>query len=51
MEAIVLSAALEPLANGNDALGGYGTDALAQSIAQHDRSGFGALIAASLERD
>jgi hypothetical protein len=33
------------------ALGGYGIDVLAQSVAQHDAAGFGAVLARRLEGD
>ena len=51
LEALFLETALKPLAPGFDALGGYGLAALAQSIAQRDPYGFGALIAAKLDGD
>jgi hypothetical protein len=47
-EAMLLQMALRPLAAGVDALGDYGIGLLAQSIAEHDAGGFGALIAARL---
>ncbi len=51
-ETLLLSSVLKPLAAGFDnALGDYGTSVIAQSIAEHDRNGFGALIARSVERD
>jgi hypothetical protein len=49
LEALFLAMTLKPLATGLDALGDYGVGALAQSIAQRDSHGFGALIAARLE--
>jgi hypothetical protein len=49
LEALFLAMTLKPLATGFDALGDYGVGALAQSIAQRDSHGFGALIAARLE--
>ncbi|MGC2130939.1 MAG: hypothetical protein WA629_12690 [Candidatus Aquilonibacter sp.] len=49
LEALFLTTALKPLAASFDALGDYGVGALAQSIAQRDSLGFGALIAARLE--
>ena len=48
LEALFLATALRPLAAEFDALGGYGIDALAQSIAERDANGFGATLAASL---
>ena len=45
---MLLQMALRPLAAGVDVLGDYGIGLLAQSIAEHDSGGFGALIAARL---
>jgi hypothetical protein len=50
LESILLETALEPLTDAFGSLGSFGTSAIAQSLAQHDRSGFGALIAEQLAR-
>jgi hypothetical protein len=47
-EALLLEALLRPMVRDADAFGGFGATAVAQSIALHDSTGFGALIAARL---
>ena len=47
-EALLLESALQPLARGNDALGEYGIGAIARSVAEHDRNGFAAVLAAEV---
>ncbi|MGH7736758.1 MAG: hypothetical protein ACREMP_02635 [Candidatus Tyrphobacter sp.] len=49
-EGMILAMLLEPLARAQGVLGGYGTTCIAQSIAANDEHGFGALVAAALER-
>lgn len=48
-EAMLLKDVLAPLTRGTQGLGDFGANALAQTIAEHDANGFGALIAARLE--
>ena len=48
---MLLAPVLAPAFGSDAALGEYGTDLLAREIAEHDRSGFGALIAAALRND
>ncbi len=50
-ETLLLDTMLHPMAAGLDALGDAGIETLAQSIAQRDSNGFGALIAARLAGD
>lgn len=50
-EAMMFAQCLAPLSKTMDAVGDYGIDALARSVAERDSNGFGALIAARLERD
>lgn len=51
LETFLLQTVLAPLGGADDnALGSYGTACIAQSIARSDAHGFGALVAASLER-
>jgi hypothetical protein len=50
-ETMLLETVLQPMAEQMPALGGYGIDVLAQSVAQHDAAGFGAVLARRLEGD
>lgn len=49
-EAMLLAPVLRPMTAGNGTLGDYELDLLANEIARHDRHGFAAFVAASLER-
>jgi hypothetical protein len=48
-EALLLEEMLKPMARGSDAFDGCGLAAMAQSIAERDSHGFGALLAAQLD--
>ncbi len=50
LEAMLVQTTLAPLARSDAALGSLGVAYLAQSVAQRDARGFGAVIAALLER-
>ncbi len=47
-EAMLLKECFKPMEKEFDAVGGYGMELLAQTIAQHDERGFGAMLAARL---
>jgi hypothetical protein len=47
-EALILEQVLEPITQGNDAVGGYALMSVAQTIAERDSRGFGALLASRL---
>ena len=49
IEALLLAPILRPMVAGIGMLGDYELDLLANEIARHDESGFGALVAAQLE--
>ncbi|HET6275306.1 MAG TPA: hypothetical protein VFE16_05125 [Candidatus Cybelea sp.] len=49
-EAMLLAPVLRPMISGAGTLGEYELDLLASEIARHDRGGFAAFVAASLER-
>lgn len=50
LEGMLLAPVLRPLVAGAGFVGDYELDLLAQELARHDATGFGALLAARLER-
>lgn len=50
MEAMLLAPMLRPMLGDSGALGSYGVDLLAHSIAERDAGGFAATLASALER-
>jgi hypothetical protein len=50
LEALMIAPVLRPIIDDAGMLGDYELDSLARSIAQNDRNGFAALIAARLQQ-
>jgi hypothetical protein len=47
-EAMLLAPVLRPMLAGTDAVGEYGVDLFARDVAERDRHGFAAVVAAAL---